>query len=132
MSSNDGVLSSSSSSSSSWSSRSYVEIERDIGQLQSSVREAYSSGKYAEAQKYAEACKGMVERHFGSKHPVFASCENNLALIAKSTGDLPGAIASFESAAGVYLETVGKVRCLGVAAFPAPLRAVCAVSRRRG
>ena len=99
-----------SSSSSKSSSPSYVEVERDIGQLQSRVREAYSSGKYAEAKKYAEACKGLVERHFGCKHPVFASCENNLALVAKATGDLGGAIDCFESAARVYLGTVGKVR----------------------
>lgn len=55
-------------------------------QLQRDVSKAFNEARYEDALQAATTCLSTVQDHYGEKHPVTASCFNNLGLIHKVGG----------------------------------------------
>ena len=68
------------------STRSYLDTEKEISQLQRKVRDHMQSNDYVEALEVAKECLRVVVEHFGTAHVVTASSLNNLGLILKNLG----------------------------------------------
>lgn len=65
------------------STKSYMEIEKDIAALQRYVRECFNTGQFGDAIDSAEESLKIINAHFGKDHPVYASTLNDMAVMHK-------------------------------------------------
>lgn len=82
--------------------------ERQLAELQMSVREQFARGEYATALDLAADARDRMKEYFGADHPVVASSYNNLALCNKMLGNYEAAIDDYLQAVSTYRETSGE------------------------
>jgi len=82
-------------------------VETTVRNLKGKVRQLHHEGRVADALESARECVGLVERHFGKQHPVFASSINDLAVLLKANGELEEATEQYTIAVQLYTDLYG-------------------------
>lgn len=67
-----------------------------------------AQGEYQEAQRLLESALPMLEQHLGPHHPEVAAVWNNLAQVAKLSGQMSDADPLYRKALGIWEKVYGK------------------------
>jgi tetratricopeptide (TPR) repeat protein len=85
-----------------------LEQERHISELQGSLREAISLGKWETAASLSVECLNATEDHFSKNHTAYASALNNRGLVLKNQGKEEEALECYQQAFKLYSKLVGQ------------------------